>query len=70
MGLKWLVFLTGPLYLFGVWFGEYQRANIIETRDSKKLDYILKNKLNSEYNWEDLCIQVRNQQTYTFNNHN
>jgi hypothetical protein len=26
--------------------------------------------LNNEHKWEDLCIQVRNQQTYTSNNHN
>ena len=30
MGLKWLLFLIGPLYLIGTWFSEYQRANIIK----------------------------------------
>ena len=26
--------------------------------------------LDRERSWEDLCIQLRNQQTYTFDNHN
>ena len=31
MGLKWLIFLIGPLDLIGMWFGEDQRANILKT---------------------------------------
>ena len=31
MGLKWLVFLIGPMYLIGMWLSEDQRANIIKT---------------------------------------
>ena len=31
MGLKWLVFLIGPLDLIGMWFSEDQRANTIKT---------------------------------------
>ena len=31
MGLKWLVFLIGPINLIGMWFGEHQRVNIIKT---------------------------------------
>ena len=30
MGLKWIVFLIGPLYLIYMWFGEDERANILE----------------------------------------
>jgi hypothetical protein len=30
MGLKWLLFLIGPLYFSGMWFGENQRANIMK----------------------------------------
>ena len=26
--------------------------------------------LNSEHNWEDLCVQSKNQQTYPSDNHN
>ena len=35
MGLKWLVFLIGPLYLIDMRFGEDQRANIIKTRSKE-----------------------------------
>ena len=31
MGLKWLIFLIGPLGLSGMWFRENERANIIKT---------------------------------------
>ena len=34
------------------------------------LDTIIYSTLNSESNWEDLFVQVRNQQTCTSNNHN
>ena len=40
----------------------------------KRLDYVfeyywLLYTLNSEHNWEDLRIQLRDQQKYIFNNH-
>jgi hypothetical protein len=57
-----------------MWFGEDQRANIIKThvpRDwNLSLDINNYYTLNSEHNWEDQCIQLKNGQTYTFNNHN
>ena len=30
-GLRWLIFLIGPLYSIGMWFSEDQRANIKKT---------------------------------------
>jgi hypothetical protein len=30
MGLKWLIFLIGPLGLSGMWFRENERANIFK----------------------------------------
>ena len=74
MGLKWLLFLIGPLDLIGIWFREDQRANITKTRVSR--DWVTSSNinnyhiLNSEHNWEDLDIQLRNQETCTSNNHN
>ena len=32
MGLKWLVFLIGPIDLIVMWFGEDQRANVRKTQ--------------------------------------
>ena len=37
MGLKWLVFYIGPLDLIGMWFGEDQRANIVNTTCLKEI---------------------------------
>ena len=42
MGLMWLVFLIGPLYLIGMWFNEDQRANIIKIHAQKRLDCVFK----------------------------
>ena len=42
MGLKQLVFLIGPLYLIGMWFGEDQRTKIIRTLCFKRLDCVFK----------------------------
>ena len=42
MGLKWHLFLIGPLYLIGMWFGEDERASTIKTHVSKRLDYVFK----------------------------
>ena len=74
MDLKWLVSLIGLLDLIGMWFGEDQRANIIKTYVQKRLDYFFNvsnySTLNNVHNQEDLCIQLRNQQTFTSDNHN
>ena len=42
MGLKWLVFLIGPIDLIGMWFGEDQRENVIKTQCLKELDFVFK----------------------------
>jgi hypothetical protein len=75
MGLKWLSFLIGPLDLIGIWFGEDQRANIkkkehVFIRDWPTHLYNTCSTLNSEHNWEDLCIHSRSQQTCTSDTHN
>ena len=33
-------------------------------------DFIKYSTLNSEHNWEDMCVHIRNQQTRTFDKHN
>jgi len=78
MGLKWLVFLIRSLYIdwYVVWWD--QRENIVKTQF--KRDWITSSTtsstinnystLNNGHDWEDLCIQIRNQQTCTFDNHN
>ena len=38
MGLKWLLFLIGPLDLIGMWFNDDQKVNIIKTHVQKRLD--------------------------------
>jgi hypothetical protein len=40
MGLKWLIFLIGPLDLISMLFGEYQKGSIPKTHDQKRLDYV------------------------------
>jgi hypothetical protein len=69
--------LIGPLYLIGVWVGEDQRTNTIKTHHVyKRLDYDFKFyylpciQFNSEHDWEDLCIQLNNQQRCTTDNLN
>ena len=37
---------------------------------TKFSNFVTHSKLNSEHNWEDLCIQLRNQQAYTSGDHN
>jgi hypothetical protein len=37
MVLKWLVFLIGPLYLFGMWFTEDHKANSIKINIQKEI---------------------------------
>ena len=41
-GVMRLLFLIGRLNLIGMWFGEDQRANIIKTHVSKRLDCVFK----------------------------
>jgi hypothetical protein len=58
MGLKWLLFLMGPLDLIGMWFCVDQRPNITKTHVSR--EWVVSSNinnyatLNSEHNWEDL----------------
>ena len=40
MGLKWLVFKIGPLYLVGMWFNEDRIANTMKTHVYKRLGYV------------------------------
>ena len=42
MGLKWLIFLIGPLDLIRMVFSEDQKANIPKIHDQKRLDYAFK----------------------------
>ena len=63
--LNWLMFLIGPLYLIGKWFGEGQRANIVKDICLKEVGTTSSNinnysTLNSEDNWKDLCTQLKN----------
>ena len=41
MGLKSSLFLIGPLELIGLWFGEDQRADIINAHAEKRMDCVL-----------------------------
>ena len=67
-GVIRLLYFIGSLYLIGVWFSENQWTNIITTHVYKIFfNYFT---LNSQHDWEDLCIQLRNQQTCTFDNNN
>ena len=52
------VFLLGHLHLIGVWGGDNQRTNGIEIERHLQniINYSI---LNSQHNWEDLCIQLR-----------
>ena len=61
--------------MIGVWFSEDQRANIkkgtcFEEDWTTSLNINNYPTVNSEDNQEDVCIQLRNQQTCTSNNHN
>ena len=58
------MFLIGPLYLIGKWFGEGQRANIVNDTCLKEVGTTSLNinnysTLNSEDNWEDPCTQLK-----------
>ena len=69
--VKWLIFLIGPLDLIVMWFSEDQRPNIIKTRVYNRSDYIFSfnnySTLNGIHNLEDLCIQLKNPRTCTYN---
>ena len=67
--------LIKRLYLIGVWLGEDQRTNTLETHVLKRLDYGFHTLLTIPHTivntiWKDLCIQLRNQQPYTSKNYN
>ena len=71
MGLKWLVFLIGLLDLIGIYVVQWGSTSKYKKDTCLKeiglcLQIIITN-LHSmnEHNWEDLCIQLRNQQTCT-----
>ena len=62
------------LNVVGMWFGEDQQENLIKhmfkkdwTTSSNLDNYPT---LDSEHNLKDMCIQLRNQQTCIFDNHN
>ena len=61
------------LYLIDVFLGDNQRTNIIWVHNFflKGLHLQIYQPLHTHtiHNWEDLCIHVRNQQTYTFDKH-
>ena len=41
MGLKWLVFIVGPLFFIGVWIGEEQRTYILKTHVLREIGLLL-----------------------------
>ena len=55
--------------IFGVWLGEDQE-HIILAHVFKSIKYSIHPHINSEHNWEDLFIHLRNQQTRTSINPN
>ena len=70
---------VGHLYLIDVFLGGNQRTNIIWVHIRRKRKRTKRttsaNSSTTPYStlyiiWEDLCIYVRNQQTYTSDNHN
>ena len=74
MDLKWLVFLIGPLDSIGMWFNEDQRShhNDMCLKDiGLRLQILITyHTITNKQNWQNLCIQTRNQQTCTSNTHN
>ena len=68
-GVIWLLFFVEYLHVIGVWLGEDQRTSTIKTHIEQRFtmwsNFINYSPLNSEDNWDDLCIQVRNRQTCT-----
>ena len=75
MGLKWVVFLIEPLDL--IWYVVRWGSKSKHYKDIclKEIGLCLQilitySTLNSEHDWEDLYIQLRNQQTCISDNHN
>ena len=74
MCLKWLVFLITPLDVLGMWFDECPRKKHHKVTCFEEIGLHLQifiTKLHSSVNTigEGLCIQLRNQQTCTSDNH-
>ena len=73
-GVILLLFLIANLYLIGVCLVVDERIKALKTHVQMRVDYVVKctsySTLNSERNWEDLCIQFRNQQKCSSDNHN
>ena len=61
-GVIRLLFLIGHLYVFGVWLGDNQRANILSymfKRDWTTSSGFMKySTLNSEHNWRDIYSRL------------
>ena len=74
VGVIQTLFLIRQLCLIGVLLHEDKRTNTIKTCVSRDWtvpsDFIYYSTLNSEHNWENLYIQLRNKHTCTSNNHN
>ena len=73
MDFRWLIFLIGSLHFIAMQFGEDQEQTSwrhmfenYRTTSSSTKNYDL---LNNDQNWENTCIQLRNQQTWTYDNH-
>ena len=74
MHLKWLVFLIKPLYFdwYVVRWGsrsKHRKGTCLKEIGLRRQIWVNYSTLHSEHNWEDLCIQLRNQQLCTSDNH-
>ena len=70
MGLKWHVFSVIGLVCGSVRIKEQTSSRHMFKRDWTMYSNISNySTLNSEHNWEDLCIEFRNQQTCTSDNY-
>ena len=73
-GILRLFLLNERLYLICVWLGEdHQVTNTQRHTLKKKIGLSLEilidqSTLNNKHNWEDMCLQLRNQQTCTSDN--
>ena len=77
MALNWLVFVMGPLYLIGTWFRtsvtikeQTPYKHMFNRNRTISLSINNHSTFNIEHKWVDLCIQLSNQQTTTFDNCN
>ena len=68
MGLKWLVFSIGSQNVTGMCLERIKeqtlQRHMLENDWTASLSIVNYSTLNNEDNWEDLCIQLRNQQIY------